>query len=133
MIEIEKGVFIDAGKVDLLNPSDEDLLRLAGGTVDMVHLGKAGVELRSILAQRVSVFNRKRCESDLIFFTFVIPRPFTSRESCTIKQSRKVSQRQKATTSIAASCVRSLLTSTMTAIRRMSERWSGGRKRQRPS
>jgi hypothetical protein len=35
-------------------PTDEELLRLAGGDKDMVLTGKAGMELRTVLAQRVS-------------------------------------------------------------------------------
>ena len=44
--------------VDLLNPSMEDLLRLAGGEPDMLQLEKKGasaIELRTVLAQRVII------------------------------------------------------------------------------
>lgn len=37
---------------DPLNPTEEELLRLAGGDVDMIHTGKPGFDLRTILAQR---------------------------------------------------------------------------------
>ncbi len=37
------------------NPTEEQLLKMAGGSLDMVReTGKAGGELRSVLAQRVS-------------------------------------------------------------------------------
>lgn len=54
-IEIETGIFISTkGVKDLVNPTDEELFRLAGGTLDMKNLGKKGIDLRTILAQRVS-------------------------------------------------------------------------------
>ena len=34
-------------------PTEEELLRLAGGDKDMVLTGKVGMELRTVLAQRV--------------------------------------------------------------------------------
>lgn len=38
-----------------LKPTEDDLLRMAGGTKEMVQAtGKAGEELRTVLAQRVS-------------------------------------------------------------------------------
>ena len=56
LVEIEPGLFVDDRKIDFTKPTDEDLLKLAGGTLDMVNTGKVGMELRSILAQRVSIF-----------------------------------------------------------------------------
>jgi hypothetical protein len=53
MIDLGDGVMVDAENVDFVNPSEEELFRLAGGTPDMLMTGKAGAELRSILAQRV--------------------------------------------------------------------------------
>lgn len=54
MVEIEPGVFVDDRKIDFVKPNEEELLKLAGGSLDMVNTGKQGMELRSILAQRVS-------------------------------------------------------------------------------
>ncbi len=54
MVEIEPGVFVDDQSTTFFKPTDEDLLRLAGGTLDMINTGKSGMELRSILTQRVS-------------------------------------------------------------------------------
>lgn len=51
-LEIEPGVFIDDRKIDMVHPSEADLLRMAGATVDMIHTGKAGLELRSVIAAR---------------------------------------------------------------------------------
>ena len=49
----------ESGKVtgSFQTPSEEELLRLAGGDKDMVLTGKAGMELRTVLAQRVRLFN----------------------------------------------------------------------------
>ena len=55
LIEIESGIFISTkGIKDLVNPSEEELFRLAGGTLDMKNLGKKGIDVRTVLAQRVS-------------------------------------------------------------------------------
>lgn len=51
-IEVEPGVIVDDRKIDFVHPSDEELLRLAGGDLEMVNTGKEGLELRSVLAQR---------------------------------------------------------------------------------
>lgn len=53
MVEVSEGVFIEED--NLVNPSDETLLKLAGGDLDMIHTGKKGVELRTILAHRVII------------------------------------------------------------------------------
>ena len=53
MVEVEQGVFVKED--DLINPSDETLLRLAGGDLEMIQTGKKGVELRTILAHRVII------------------------------------------------------------------------------
>lgn len=37
-------------------PTEEELLKLAGGDPNMVYTGKAGMELRTVLAQRVRIF-----------------------------------------------------------------------------
>lgn len=37
-------------------PTEEELLKLAGGDANMVYTGKAGMELRTVLAQRVRLF-----------------------------------------------------------------------------
>jgi hypothetical protein len=56
MVEVEPGVFIDDRSQAFLKPTEEDLLRLAGGTIEMIQsTGKDGMELRTILAQRVSL------------------------------------------------------------------------------
>ena len=40
----------------LVQPNEEQLLKLAGGSKDMIHkTGKEGLELRTVLAQRVSL------------------------------------------------------------------------------
>ena len=54
MVHVSEGVFVDEN--ELVNPSDEVLLKLAGGEVDMIHTGKKGVELRTVLAHRVILF-----------------------------------------------------------------------------
>lgn len=54
MVEVEPGVFLDDRSQTFLKPSEEDLLRLAGGSLEMINTGKDGMELRTILAQRVS-------------------------------------------------------------------------------
>lgn len=49
-------------------PTDAELLKMAGGTLDMIHTGKDGMELRSILAARVGfiiIF------INIIFLTFL--------------------------------------------------------------
>ncbi len=53
MVEIEPGVFLDDRSKAFLKPTDEDLLRLAGGDINMINTGKVGMELRTVLAQRV--------------------------------------------------------------------------------
>jgi len=52
MLDLGDGLMVQEGTVDLVNPTDEQLFRLAGGTADMLVTGTAGKELRSILAQR---------------------------------------------------------------------------------
>lgn len=53
LLELEPGVTIDISKItNFADPSPNELLQLAGGTIDMIHTGKAGVELRTVLAQR---------------------------------------------------------------------------------
>lgn len=59
IVEIEPGVFVDDRKIDFVKPSEEELLKLAGGSLDMVNTGKQGMELRSILAQRALVIKKK--------------------------------------------------------------------------
>lgn len=51
-LEIEPGVFLDDRKVDLINPPMEELLRMAGGDINMLYTGKEGLELRSVIAAR---------------------------------------------------------------------------------
>lgn len=68
MIEIDDGIFVEEGKIDFVNPTDEELLKLAGGTIDMMHMGKNAVELRSIIAQRVSSMKKKYIQ---YFFKFI--------------------------------------------------------------
>lgn len=56
MIEVESGVFVSTkGVKDLVNPTDEELFRLAGGSLDMKNLGKKGIDYRTILAKRVRI------------------------------------------------------------------------------
>lgn len=58
-----QGFLSQSGK-DFRAPTEEELLRLAGGDKDMVLTGKAGMELRTVLAQRVSCFaNYQRSSS----------------------------------------------------------------------
>jgi hypothetical protein len=60
LIEVESGVFVSTSSVkDLINPTDEELYRLAGGALDMKNLGKKGIDLRSVLAQRALHIKRK--------------------------------------------------------------------------
>jgi hypothetical protein len=55
LVEVESGVFIDSKQVkDLINPTEEELFKLAGGNLDMINLGKKGIDLRTVLATRVS-------------------------------------------------------------------------------
>jgi hypothetical protein len=60
MIEVESGVFVNTSSVrDLINPTDEELYRLAGGSLDMKNLGKKGIDLRTVLARRALHIKRK--------------------------------------------------------------------------
>lgn len=63
LIEVESGVFIDSKEVkDLINPTDEELFRLAGGTLDMKNMGKKGIDLRTVLATRALHIKQKLYE-----------------------------------------------------------------------
>lgn len=56
-VEIMEGVFIDDRETEkYVAATDEELLKLAGGNKTMIlDTSKAGTELKSILAQRVSL------------------------------------------------------------------------------
>lgn len=60
LLELEPGVTIDISKItSFADPSPSELLQLAGGTIDMIDTGKAGVELRTVLAQRALYIKEK--------------------------------------------------------------------------
>lgn len=55
MVDLGGGIMIDPEDEKYVNPSEELLLKMAGGDMNMIQkTGKAGSELRTILAQRVS-------------------------------------------------------------------------------
>ena len=46
-------LMVPTGEAEFRDPTESELLKLAGGELDMVYTGKPGMELRTVLAQRV--------------------------------------------------------------------------------
>eukprot|EP01034_Spumella_vulgaris_P027251 gene27251-33943_t len=67
MIEVAEGVFVDSRDINMFAaPTESELLKLAGGDLTMIQTtGKAGGELRTILAQR-ALHVRKRMKEKAI-------------------------------------------------------------------
>ena len=81
---------MDDRKIDFVKPSEDELLKLAGGSMDMVNTGKNGMELRTILAQRVSInFDIKYLLSPIFIIPCISTRLWSLRRSYMNKQSKR--------------------------------------------